>query len=64
MFSDLLFRFRALFRRGAVEAELDEELAAHFENQIEKYIGLGATREEATRRARIEFGGLDQTKEQ
>ncbi len=64
MFSDLFFRFRALLRRSAVEAELEEELGAHFEKQIEKCIGLGATREEATRRARIEFGGLDQTKEQ
>jgi putative ABC transport system permease protein len=64
MFSDLLFRFRALFRRATVEAELHEELRAHFENQIEKHIRLGATHEEAERRARIEFGGIDQVKEE
>ena len=36
MFSDLLFRLRALFRRDAMEAEMDEELRSHFENQVEK----------------------------
>jgi putative ABC transport system permease protein len=64
MWSDLSFRLRALFRRNAVEAELDEELRAHFENQVEKYVQAGATRQEATRRARLEFGGLDQVKEE
>ena len=64
MFSDLIFRLRALFRRNEVEAELDEELRAHFERQVEKYMSEGARPEEATRRARIEFGGFDQVKEE
>ncbi len=63
MLSDLFIRIRSLFRRGAVEGELDEELRFHLENQVEKYIRSGLTREEAVRRARIEFGGLDQVKE-
>ncbi len=63
MFSDLLIRLRSLFRRTAVEVELDEELRFHLENQVEKYIESGLTREEATRRTRLDFGGVDQIKE-
>jgi putative ABC transport system permease protein len=62
--SDLLFRLRALFRRESVEAELDEELRAHVEQQVEKYVHSGLPVEEARRRARLEFGGLDQVKEE
>lgn len=64
MFSDLLFRLRSLFRRNAVEAELDDELRFHFEQQITKYMNSGLTREQAMRRARLETGGLDQIKEE
>jgi len=62
--SDLLYRLRALFRRKSVEAELDEELLAHLEHQVQKYVQSGLPVEEARRRARLEFGGLDQVKEQ
>src|SRR5208337_176424 len=64
MVSDLLYRLRALFRRKSMEAELDEEVRAHVERQIEEYIQSGLTREEAVRRARLEFGGLEQVKEE
>ena len=64
MITDLLIRFRALFRRKSMEAELDEELRAHFERQVEKYIQLGLPRHEAARRTRLEFGSLDQVKEE
>jgi predicted permease len=64
MISDLLYRMRALFRRKSMEAELGEELRAHFEHQVEKHIQSGLTREEAARRARLEFGGLEQVKEE
>jgi putative ABC transport system permease protein len=64
MLSDFLFRLRALFRRGAMEAEMDEELRSHFENQVEKLVASGMTREEAVRRARLEFGGHEQLKEE
>ena len=47
-----------------MEAQLDEELRAHLEHQVEKYVESGMSREEATRRAKIEFGGLDQVKEE
>ena len=64
MLSDLLYRLRALFRRKSMEAELEEELRAHVERQVEKYTRSGLTREEAARRARLEFGGLEQVKEE
>src|SRR5579862_1754479 len=64
MISDLLFRLRALFRRGAMEAEMDEELLSHFEKQVAKHVASGMTREEAVRHARIEFGGYEQIKEE
>ena len=64
MISDLLFRLRALFRRKSMEAEMDEEVRAHFEHQVEKYVKSGLTLEKARRQARLEFGGLDQVKEE
>jgi putative ABC transport system permease protein len=64
MLSDFLIRLRALFRRDAVEAELDDELRFHFEQQVEKHIQSGLSRPEATRRARLEFGGADAVKEE
>jgi putative ABC transport system permease protein len=64
MLNDLLFRLRALFRRDAMEAEMDEELRSHFENQVEKLVASGLSREEAVRRTRLEFGGYEQLKEE
>jgi predicted permease len=64
MFSDLAYRLRGLFRRRAVEADLDEELRAHLAHQVEKYVQAGLPLEAARRRAHLEFGGLDQVKEE
>jgi predicted permease len=64
MLSDLVFRLRSLFRRNRVEAELDDELRFHFEQQVEKCIRSGMTREEARRQARLSVGGIDQVKEE
>jgi putative ABC transport system permease protein len=64
MLSDLRYRLRSLFRRDSVESEMDEELRAHFERQVEKHLKAGLTREEAVRRARLEFGGQEQLKEE
>jgi len=60
----LLFRLRTLFRRHAAEGELDDELRFHLERQIAKYQILGMSEAEAERRARLEFGGLDQVKDE
>src|SRR5262249_19474251 len=64
MISDLLFRLRAIFRRRSVEAELDDELRFHFEQEVEKLTRSGLSREEASRRARLSLGGMDQVKEE
>jgi putative ABC transport system permease protein len=64
MLSDFLFRVRSLFRRDRVETEMDDELHFHFERQVEKYIQSGLTREEARRRARLDFGGLERVREE
>jgi hypothetical protein len=64
MFTDRFFRLRSLFRRNAVEAELDAELRAHVESDVEKYVAAGVPRREAARRARLALGGLEQIKEQ
>jgi putative ABC transport system permease protein len=64
MISDLLYRLRALFRRRSVEQELDEELRFHLENEIEKLMQAGLSREEATRKAKLSLGGVDQVKEE
>jgi macrolide transport system ATP-binding/permease protein len=63
MLSDLVFRLRSLLRRDAVENELDEELRFHLEQQVEKHVRTGLTRDEAQRRTRLEFGALGRVKE-
>jgi predicted permease len=64
MLSDLRLRLKALVRRRAVEAELDDELRFHFEEKVAKLAATGLAPEEARRRARLAFGGLDQVKEE
>ncbi|HLJ44780.1 MAG TPA: ABC transporter permease [Bryobacteraceae bacterium] len=64
MLSDIVFRIRSLFRRNAMESELDDELRFHFEHQVAKGVAAGLTREEAERRARLSFGGLAQVKDE
>ena len=64
MFADVRFRLRALFRRGRVEHDLDEELRNHLEHETAKYVAAGLPHADAERRARIALGGLDQIKEQ
>src|SRR5216684_3838741 len=64
MLGDLLLRLRSLFQRKNVEAELDDELRFHFENQVSKLVQLGLIPAEAKRRARLEFGGIEQVIEE
>ena len=63
MLSDLTYRLRSLFRRRAMEGELDDELRFHHEREIERHVQAGRTREEAVRLTRLAFGGLDQVKD-
>src|SRR5207247_2375424 len=64
MLSDWRLRLRALLKRAAVERDIDEELRFHFDHQVESYVARGLARAQAVRRARLEFGGLDQVKEE
>jgi predicted permease len=64
MLSDFLIRVRALFRRKAVERELDDELRFHFEQEVEKFIQSGMSSQEARRRTRLMFGGTEEIKEE
>ena len=64
MLTDIIFRLRSLLRRTRVETELDDELRFHFEQQVEKHVRSGLAHEEAVRRARLFFGGMDQVKEE
>src|SRR5229473_1117486 len=64
MLNDLLFRLRSLFRRKTVDAEVEEELRFHFDKQVSKFVQSGLTPAEAKRRARLEFGGMEQLKEE
>lgn len=56
-------RFLALFRRGRLERELDEDIQAHLEMLVAENIQQGMTPEEARYAARRSFGGVEQTKE-
>jgi putative ABC transport system permease protein len=64
MLSDLLMRLRALFRRKAMEGEMNDELRFHFDQHVKKLVEAGMPREAAQRQARLEFGGDDQIKEE
>src|SRR5438132_12207193 len=64
MLDDVLLRLRSLFRRKKVEAELDDELRFHFAQQVAKFIHSGLPPQEAKRLARLEFGGMEQLKEE
>jgi len=54
--------FRVLTSRRDFEAGMAEELRFHIEQYTDDLIRSGVSREEASRRARLEFGGLDTVK--
>jgi MacB-like periplasmic core domain len=60
----LSLRFRSLFRKPAVEHELDDELRFHFEHQVEQNIAQGMTPEEARYTALRTIGGVAKFKEE
>ena len=55
--------WRRLRHRDRLEGELDRELRDHVERQAADHVRAGLPEAEARRRARLEFGGLDQVKE-
>ncbi|MGH9161192.1 MAG: ADOP family duplicated permease [Vicinamibacteraceae bacterium] len=52
-----------LLRRRELDRRLDAELRDHLERQVADETRAGMSEEEARRRARLAFGGLDQMKE-
>lgn len=64
MFSDLFFRLRSLFRHKAVEEEMNDELRFHFDQQVEKFMRSGKSKDEAVREARFKFGGEEKIREE
>jgi putative ABC transport system permease protein len=59
----MVSRWTGLFRRGLLDADLDQELRAHLEALTEENIRRGMNERAARQAARREFGGLEQTKE-
>ena len=51
-------------RRRGRELELDKELRFHFAEQVRDYVNSGMSDAEARRKAYLDFGGLDQIKEE
>src|SRR5689334_7541551 len=61
--SDIRYRLRAFFSRASVERELHDELSFHIERETQEHERQGMPHEAALRRARLEFGGVEQIKE-
>jgi predicted permease len=54
----------ATLRRSEMETEIDTELRFHMEEYAEDLVRKGVSREEALRRARLEFGGVERVKQE
>src|SRR6266516_2247390 len=59
----LVLRLMALFRKGRLEHDLDEELSSHLGMLVEENVRKGMSREEARYAALRSFGGVAQVKE-
>src|SRR5688500_15296166 len=57
-------RLSGLWRRAALEREMDEEMRFHVDMQTEKNLRLGMGPAEARRRALVSFGGAERFKEE
>ena len=59
-----MFWWKSLFRKRALDAQLDSELRFHIEKLMNDNIAAGMAPEEARRQAILEFGGQEQLKEE
>jgi putative ABC transport system permease protein len=55
---------RGMVHRSRMETDMDAELRFHIDACAQDLMRSGMTAKEATRRARLEFGGMEQTKEE
>src|SRR5438445_4921537 len=56
--------WKSLFRKDALDAQLEKELRFHIEKLTNDHVAAGMTPEEARRQAMLEFGGQEQIKEE
>lgn len=59
-----MFWWKSLFRKRALDAQLDSELRFHVEKLVNDNIAAGMAPDEARRQAVLEFGGREQIKEE
>jgi predicted permease len=64
LWSRIRLWLRAVTRRARMESEMEAELRFHIEAFAEELVRGGVPRDEALRRARIEFGGIERAKEE
>ena len=64
LFSQLRSWLRSILHRSHLERDMDDELQFHLESYADDLIRTGIPRDEAFRRARREFGGLERAKEE
>src|SRR6266566_8627063 len=64
LWSQLHSWVRAMLRRSRMEREMDAEMRFHMEAYAEDLMQSGVPRQEAMRRARLEFGGFERAKEE
>jgi putative ABC transport system permease protein len=57
------FFFDRLFRRNRLDREMDEEIRFHIAERVEYLKASGLSPNQALRRARLEFGGVEKYKE-
>jgi putative ABC transport system permease protein len=55
--------YQVLFRRAALEKDLDAEVSAYFDMLVERHVARGLTPEAARRAARVALEGPEQVKE-
>jgi predicted permease len=59
----MAFDVRQLFRRRGLGSRIDKELEFHIAALVDEYVESGLPRDEAIRRAHVEFGGVQQVTE-
>jgi len=57
-------RLKRLIRKRQLETELEKELRNHVERQVSDYRRSGLTEEEARRKVNLNFGGIEQIREE
>ena len=60
---ELWSRLRMTLGRGGMERELDDEVRFHVEQATARNVARGMSPEEARRKALVDFGGVERTKE-